>query len=161
MHTNTEKVSNTTRGCRLWNVKISGFKNSSPTEVKHIFIHQNLSIYITKSLCNFCQTKNSPQNQLTYISVLELFHIKFMFISFSLCCNHFTSLTYEILYARKVDLFDKLKEVDYSQLFTCVQALHSTCEGSFKGSQHGKCFELKAICTCGPLSNPAKVPNFQ
>jgi hypothetical protein len=34
-----------------------------------------------------------------------------MFISFSICCNHFTSLAYGIFYARKVDLFDKIKEV--------------------------------------------------
>jgi hypothetical protein len=34
--------------------------------------------------------------------------------------NHFTSLAYEIFYARKVDLFDKIKEVVFSQLFPCV-----------------------------------------
>jgi hypothetical protein len=45
-----------------------------------------------------------------------------MFISFSLCCNHFASLAYEIFYARKVDLFDKIKEVVFSQLFPCVHA---------------------------------------
>jgi hypothetical protein len=67
--THTEKVRNTIRGCRLWNVKNSGCKNSSPTEVKRTFIHQNLSILITKSLWIFCQTKSSPQNQRTYISV--------------------------------------------------------------------------------------------
>jgi hypothetical protein len=65
--THTEKVRNTTRGCRLWEEKNSGCKNSSPTEVKRAFIHQNLSILITKSLRNFCQTKSSPQNQRTYI----------------------------------------------------------------------------------------------
>jgi hypothetical protein len=63
----TEKIRNTTRGCRLWEVKNSGGKNSSPTEVKRSFIHQNLSIFITKSMRNICQTKNSPQNQRTYI----------------------------------------------------------------------------------------------
>jgi hypothetical protein len=52
----------------------------------------------------------------TSISVLELFHIKFLFISFSLCCNHFKSLAYEILFVRKVNLFDKIKEVVFSQL---------------------------------------------
>jgi hypothetical protein len=31
-------------------VKNSGYKNSSPTEVKRTFIHQNLSNFITKSL---------------------------------------------------------------------------------------------------------------
>jgi hypothetical protein len=118
--THTEKVRNSTRGCRLWDVKNSGCMNSSPTEVKRTFIHRNLSIFITKSLWSFCQTKSFPQNQRTYISVLELFHIKFMFISFSLCCNHFTSLAYEIFYARKVELFYKLKEVVFSQLFPCV-----------------------------------------
>jgi hypothetical protein len=42
------------------------------------------------------------------------FHIKFLF-------NHFTSLAYEIFYARKVELFDKIKEVVFSQLFrVCV-----------------------------------------
>jgi hypothetical protein len=51
---------------------------------------------------------------------LELFHIKLIFISFSLSCNHFTSLAYEIFYAREVDLFDKIKEVVFSQLFPCV-----------------------------------------
>jgi hypothetical protein len=102
----TEKVSNANRGCRLWDVKNSYYKNSSPTEVKRTFIHQNLSILIPKSLSNFCHTKNSPQNQCTYISVLEIFHIKFMFISFSLCCNHFSSLAYEIFYARKVNFLN-------------------------------------------------------
>jgi uncharacterized protein YcgL (UPF0745 family) len=117
------KVRNTYRGCRLWNVKNSGYKNSSPTEVKRNFTHQNLSISITKSLWYLCQTKNSPQNQGTYISVFELFHIKFKFISFSLCCNHFTSLAYEILYmyVRKVDLFDKIKEVVFPNFFhVCI-----------------------------------------
>jgi hypothetical protein len=66
------------------------------------------TVIITKSLRNFCQTQNSSQNQRTYISVLELFHIKFVFISFSL------------LYARKVDLFDKIEAVVFSQLFPCV-----------------------------------------
>jgi hypothetical protein len=43
------------------------------------------------------------------------------FISFSLCCNHFTSLAYEIFYARKVDLFDKIKEVVFFPTFSvCV-----------------------------------------
>jgi hypothetical protein len=46
-----------------------------------------------------------------------------MFISFSICCNHFTSLAYEIFYARKVDLFDKIKEVVFSQLFPCVHLI--------------------------------------
>jgi hypothetical protein len=45
----TEKVSNTTRGCRLWDVKNSGYKNSSSTEMEHTFIHQNLSIFIPKN----------------------------------------------------------------------------------------------------------------
>jgi hypothetical protein len=31
-------------------VKNNGYKNSSPTEVKRTFIHQNLSIFIPKSL---------------------------------------------------------------------------------------------------------------
>jgi hypothetical protein len=78
---------------------------------------QNLSIFIPKSLWYFCQPKNSPQNQRTYISVFELFHIKFMFFSFSLCCNHFTSLAYEIFYARTVDLFDKYKRSFYFPTF--------------------------------------------
>jgi hypothetical protein len=60
--THTEKIRNTDRGCRLWEVKNSGCKNSSPTEVKRSFIHQNLSIFIAKSMRNFCQTKSSPQN---------------------------------------------------------------------------------------------------
>jgi hypothetical protein len=96
-------------------------------------IHQNLSIFITKSLWNFCQTKNSPQNQGTYISVLELFHIKFMFISFSLCCNHFTSMAYEILYAIICAIyhlfylsFDKIKEVVLPTFSVYVEAWKST-----------------------------------
>jgi hypothetical protein len=118
----TEKVRNATRGCRLWDVKNSGYKDSSPTEVKRTCIHQNLSIFITIFFWNFRHTKSSPQNQRTYISVLELFNIKLMFISFSLCCNHFTSLAYEIFYARKVDLFDKIKEVVFPNLFRgCVR----------------------------------------
>jgi hypothetical protein len=67
LSTHTEKIRNTTRGSRLWEVKNSGFENSYPTEVKRTFIHQNLSIFITKSMRNFCQTKSSPQNQRTYI----------------------------------------------------------------------------------------------
>jgi hypothetical protein len=63
----TEKIRNTTLGCRLWEVKNSGCENSSPTEVKCTFIYQNLSIFIAKSMRNFCQTKSSPQNQRTYI----------------------------------------------------------------------------------------------
>jgi hypothetical protein len=118
-----EKFRNATRGCRLWDVKNSGCKNTSPTEVNHTFIHQNLSIFITKSLRNFCQTKSSQQNQRTYISDFELFHIKFMFISLSICCNHFTSLADEIFYARKVDLFGKIKEIVFSQLFPCVYSI--------------------------------------
>jgi hypothetical protein len=47
--THMEKVRNTTRGCRLWEVKNSGCKISSPTEVKRTFIHQNLSIFIPKN----------------------------------------------------------------------------------------------------------------
>jgi hypothetical protein len=130
LHAHTEKVRNTTRGCRLWDVNNSGCKNLSPTEVKRTFIHQNLSIFIPKSLWYFCQTKNSPQNQRKYSSVLELFHIKVMFISFSLCCNHFTSLAYEIFYARKVDLFDKIKEVVFFPTFSvCVKVL---CNKRFK-----------------------------
>jgi hypothetical protein len=70
----TEKIRNTDRGCRLWEVKNSGCKNLSPTEVKRTFIHQNLSIFIAKSMRNFCQTKSSPQNQCTYIEALELLY---------------------------------------------------------------------------------------
>jgi hypothetical protein len=66
-YTHTEKIRNTDRGCRLWEVKNSGCNNSSPTEVKRTFIHQNLSICIAKSMRNFCHTKSSPQNQRTYI----------------------------------------------------------------------------------------------
>jgi hypothetical protein len=92
------------------------------TVIIRIYLPQKWNeIFIPNSLWNFCQTKNSSQNQCSYISVLELFHIKFMFISFSQYCNHFTSLAYEILiYARKVDLLDKIKEVVFSQLFPCV-----------------------------------------
>jgi hypothetical protein len=50
-----------------------------------------------------------------------------MFCSFSICCNHFTYLAYEIFYARKVDLFDKIKEVVFSQLFPCVNKQEISC----------------------------------
>jgi hypothetical protein len=35
--------------------------------------------------------------------------------------HHFTAHGLEILYERKVDLWDKLKEVKFSQLFLCVR----------------------------------------
>jgi hypothetical protein len=66
LFTHTEKIRNATRGCRLWQVKNCSCENSSPTEVKRTFNFQNLSIFITKSMRNFCQTKSSPQNQRTY-----------------------------------------------------------------------------------------------
>jgi hypothetical protein len=95
-----------------------GYKNSSPTEAKRTFIHQNLSTFIPKKIGEISvEPKSLHKISATYISVLEFFHIKIIFVSFSLCCKHFTSLAYEILYARKVDLLDKLKEVDFSQLF--------------------------------------------
>jgi hypothetical protein len=53
----------------------------------------------------------------TYISILELFHIKFMFISFSLCFNQLTSRVYEIFFARKLDSFDKINEVVFPNFF--------------------------------------------
>jgi hypothetical protein len=31
----------------------------------------------------------------------------------------FTSMAYEILYARQVDIWDKIEEVEFSQLFPC------------------------------------------
>jgi hypothetical protein len=89
-------VGNTTRGCRLWKVKNSGYKNSSPTEAH---LHSFVNFY-NKKFVKFL----SSQIQRTYISVLKLFHIKFMFISFSLCCNHFTSLAYEIFISQKSGL---------------------------------------------------------
>jgi hypothetical protein len=49
----------------------------------------------------------------TFISNLCSVHFPFVAIIF-------TSLAYEIFYARKVDLFDKIKEVIFSQLFPCV-----------------------------------------
>jgi hypothetical protein len=89
-----EKIRNTDRGCRLWEVKNSGCRNSSPTEVKRTFIHQNLSIFIAKSMRNFCQTKSSPQNQRTYIEALELFisnvcsvHFPFVAILWNFLCQ--------------------------------------------------------------------------
>jgi hypothetical protein len=44
-----------------------------------------------------------------------------MFISFSICSNNFTSLAYEIFYARKVDLFDKIKEVVFFPSFSVCE----------------------------------------
>jgi hypothetical protein len=64
----------------------------------------------------------------TYTTVLELFHIKYKFISFSLCCNHFTSLADEILYARKVDLFDKIKEIEIT--FSVCVLQHFTLQNA-------------------------------
>jgi hypothetical protein len=84
--------------------------------VKRALIHQNLSIFIPKISEISAKPKSLHESSATYISVLELVHIKIIFVSFSLCCKHFTSLAYEILYARKVDLLDKLKEVNFSQL---------------------------------------------
>jgi hypothetical protein len=46
-----------------------------------------------------------------------------MFISLSIYCNHSTSLAFEIFYARKVDLFDNIKEVVFSQLFPCLRSM--------------------------------------
>jgi hypothetical protein len=66
-----------------------------------------------------------------------------MFISFSICCNHFTSLAYDIFYARKVDLFDKIKEVVVSQLFPCVQG---------HGSQISNCTVVYYIATSNGLT---------
>jgi hypothetical protein len=80
--THTEKIRNTTCGCRLWEVENSGCENSSPTEVKRAFIYQNLSIFITKSMRNICQTKSCLQNQRTYIKALELLYqiyVQFIF----------------------------------------------------------------------------------
>jgi hypothetical protein len=82
----------------------------------------------------------------TYISVLELFHIKFMFISFSLCCNHFKSLAYEIFYARKVDLFDKIKK--YAKI-------KKSCSLKSSGHSFGTTFVLrlfKVFSAGGPAS---------
>jgi hypothetical protein len=49
-----------------------------------------------------------------------------MFISFSICCHHFTSLAYEIFYARKVDLFDKIKEAVFPNFFRVCQDFLTT-----------------------------------
>jgi hypothetical protein len=41
-----------------------------------------------------------------------------------ICCNHFTSLAYEIFYARKVYLFDKIKEDVFPNFFhVCFHGL--------------------------------------
>jgi hypothetical protein len=79
--------------------------------VKRTFIHQVSEISVKpKGL----HKTSAPTSKLW---ILELFHIKFMFFSFSFHFNHFTLLACEIFYARKVDLFDKIKEVVFSQLF--------------------------------------------
>jgi hypothetical protein len=115
-----EKVRNTDRGCRLWDVKNSGCKNSSPTEVKRTFIHQNLSIFNNKKYAKFLSNQKLSTKPAHLHLSFGTFYIKLMFSSFFICCNHFTSLAYEIFYARRVNLFDKIKEVVFSQLFPCV-----------------------------------------
>jgi hypothetical protein len=102
---------------------------------------------------NFCQTKNSPQNQHHLHPSLGTFLIKFMFSSFSICWNHFTSLAYEIFYARKVDLFDKIKEVNFFQLFPCVWRWLT------KG--HGSQFPDRTIETHTPTELCSKVTDGQ
>jgi hypothetical protein len=91
---------------------------------------QKWNVFSLIKICRFSYQKVSEisvkpkclhKSSATYIAVLELFHIKIICVSFSHCCKHFTSLAYEILYARKVALLDKLKEVDFSQFFPCVQ----------------------------------------
>jgi hypothetical protein len=116
----TEKIRNTTRGCRLWEVKNSGCENSSPTEVKR---HFHLSKFVNchnKKYAKFLSNQKLSTKPAhlhlsfgTFISNLCSVHFPFVAISF-------TSLAYEIFYARKVDLFDKIKEVVFSQLFPCV-----------------------------------------
>jgi hypothetical protein len=112
----TRKIS----GSRLWEVKNSGCENSSPTEVKRTFIHQNLSIFITKSMRNFLSnqklsTKPAHLHLSFGTSISNLCSVHFPFVAII-----FTSLAYEIFYARKVDLFDKIREVIFSQLFPRV-----------------------------------------
>jgi hypothetical protein len=59
----TEKVRNTTRGCRLWDVKNSCCKNSSSTEVKRTFIK-----ICQFSLQKVCELSVKPKAlQRTYI----------------------------------------------------------------------------------------------
>jgi hypothetical protein len=54
---------------------------------------------------------------------LELFISNLCSVHFPFVAIIFTSLAYEIFYARKVDLFDKIKEVVFSQHFPCVDEL--------------------------------------
>jgi hypothetical protein len=99
--THTEKVCNTTRGCRLCDVKNSvNFHNKN----------------FVKFLSNQKLSTKPAHLHLSF----RTFLIKFIFISFLLFCN-FTSLAYDIFYTRKVNLFDKIKEVVFSQLFPCVE----------------------------------------
>jgi hypothetical protein len=52
---------------------------------------------------------------------LEFFISNLCSVHFPFVAIIFTSLADEIFYARKVDLFDKIKEVVFSQLFPCVR----------------------------------------
>jgi hypothetical protein len=54
--THTEKVRNTS-GCRLWNVKNSGFKNSFPTEVKRSFIPRKIFNFHGKMFVEFLSNR--------------------------------------------------------------------------------------------------------
>jgi hypothetical protein len=78
-----EKIRNTTRGCRLWGVKNSGCKISSPTEVKRTFIHQNLSIFIPKNnpTHHFLVVEKllySPRNSKNLITIFDYFYLKLL-----------------------------------------------------------------------------------
>jgi hypothetical protein len=84
--THTEKVRKTTRGCRLWDVKNIGCKNLSPTEVKHTFINQNLSIFITK-VCEISikpkalHKTSAPTYQLWNFFILNLCSFHFHYVA--------------------------------------------------------------------------------
>jgi hypothetical protein len=92
-------------------VKNSGYKNLSPPEVKRTFIsYIKICQILYQKCCEISvKPKTLPKISATYISVLELFHIKFMFISFSLCCNHLQLWLME--FYMTFYMFDKIKEV--------------------------------------------------
>jgi hypothetical protein len=72
--------------------------------------------YLSK--CRFYKkygnTVDSTENTVeSSVFQLRNFHIKDH-------SNNFTSMAYKILFARKIDFWDKIKEVKFSQLFPCV-----------------------------------------
>jgi hypothetical protein len=80
--TNTEKVSNTNRGCRLWDVKNSGYKNTTPTEVKRPLFIKICQILYRK----VCEISVKPKNVYKTSAPTSQF---WKFFILNLCLFHF------------------------------------------------------------------------